>query len=371
MLSILVTNNHLKNYGGSETFTYALVEALIKYGHKVEYFTFEKGLTSQKIETNLKVPFFSNKAYDIVFANHNSCISFLRKIIPPKTTIVQTCHGVFPDLEQPSPLANFHVSISEEVQNHLQTLGYTSEIILNGINTQRFINKTPPNQKLKSVLSLCQSEDANKAIQQACTLNNIQFNSLNKFTNGIWNVEDEINKVDLVIGLGRSAYEAMTCGRAVVIYDNRPYSESFADGYLTQGILNEVIKNNCSGRTYKKKYTFQELSNEFSKYNPKDGNKLRLFAEKFLNIDIQTKKYLEYALQKSKPKAKNNSYKYYYLKNLQFLITLPYFILKIPFWYKSIKKRPLNIQNYRHILTTAFDFRLNKKEIKNYIDKLH
>ena len=52
---ILVANNYLNNFGGSETFTYTLIEELLKRGFEVEYFTFEKGLFSDKIEKDLAV----------------------------------------------------------------------------------------------------------------------------------------------------------------------------------------------------------------------------------------------------------------------------------------------------------------------------
>ena len=167
MLSILVTNNHLKTFGGSETFTFSIIEELCKLGHSLEYFTFQRGLTSKKIEDELNVTFYSKKKYDIIFANHTSCIEVLRRSVSPRTKIIQTCHGIFPEMEQPSKLANNHISISKEVQNHLLKLNFKSTIILNGININRFNSKKPINKELKSVLSLCQSEQANSEIKKS------------------------------------------------------------------------------------------------------------------------------------------------------------------------------------------------------------
>ena len=83
MLNILVTNNHLKHYGGSETFTYAFIEELCKRGYNVEYCTLIKGAVSDKIEQDLGVNYLSKKKFDVVFANHVSCIEVLRKKISP------------------------------------------------------------------------------------------------------------------------------------------------------------------------------------------------------------------------------------------------------------------------------------------------
>src|SRR5690606_19581330 len=109
---ILIATNHLESVGGSELYTYDLIKALSELaGIEVEYFTFDKGLISDKIEGELKIPFMSKKKYDLIFANHNTTVRELFSRAP----IIQICHGVLPELEQPSPLADFHVSISEEV----------------------------------------------------------------------------------------------------------------------------------------------------------------------------------------------------------------------------------------------------------------
>ena len=205
--------------------------------------------------------FLTKKKYDLILANHNSCIKYLRKILPSYNIIIQTCHGIYPKLEQPTWLANGHISISKEVQEHLKNKGYNSNIIFNGINTKRFEPKNKINKVLKKVLSLCQSEKANNEIQKACKQMNIEFHKLNKFKNPIWDVEKKINDVDLVVGIGRSAYEAMSCGRPVVIYDNRPYSKSYADGYVTPDIIQQYLIHNMSGRSFKKSLSVDNLKN--------------------------------------------------------------------------------------------------------------
>lgn len=289
--NILVANNHLNFVGGSETFTYTVIENLIKKGYNVQYFTFVKGDFSARMEKELNVSFMSKSSYDLILANHHTCVKALYK----KGYTIQTCHGVFPDLEQPSVFANYHVSISKEVQNHLLLKGFSSCLIMNGIDLNKFNIKNPINVNLTSVLSLCQSESANEVIKEACDSMGILFSSLNKLENPIWDVADEINKSDLIVGLGRSAYEAMACGRPVVIYDNRPYSESFADGYISD-VLPTSLLNNCSGRFYKKKFTSIDLIEEFKKYNFNDGPKLRKFTEDLLDIESVCDEYINLAL---------------------------------------------------------------------------
>ncbi|MFD2892892.1 glycosyltransferase [Flavobacterium chuncheonense] len=285
--SVLVANNHLDYFGGSETFTFALIEGLLAKGFDVEYFTFVKGNFSKLIEQKLNVGFMSKDSYDLVLANHNTCVRFLKD----KGLVVQTCHGIYPDLEQPSIFADFHVAISQEVANYLAVKGFPSAIIMNGINTDRFYSKKALNDNLKSVLSLCHSESANSFLKDVCDELKVDFLCIEKFENRTWEIEDLINKSDMVVGLGRSAYEAMACGRPVIIYDQRPYAESFADGYVVDKLANSLV-NNCSGRFYKMKMTKEMMVKEFKKYKKTDGEVLRNFIVDNLSMSASVDKYL-------------------------------------------------------------------------------
>ncbi|MEL0643540.1 UDP-glycosyltransferase [Olleya sp. Ti.3.14] len=289
--TILVANNHLEGIGGTETFTFTLIEALLKKHYVVEYFTFKKGEASNKIEKNLGVNFMSKSKYDLILANHNTCVNYLSR----KGIIIQTCHGIFPKLEQPNKHADGHVGISEEVINHLTNKGFEARLIVNGINCDRFNIAQPINQNLTNVLSLSQSSVANLKIEAACKQLNLNFKKFNKYVNPIWNIEKDINQADLIVGLGRSAYDAMACGRTVLVYDEREYTKSYADGYLKPDMVDLCVKNNCSGRYFKKQFEVEDLVLELKKYNSNDGQKLRDIALENFNINYQVDKYLMYA----------------------------------------------------------------------------
>lgn len=288
-MKILIANNHLKQLGGSETFTYTIIEELVSRGIDVEYFTFKFGLVSDKIEQELGVSFKSKKKYDLILANHNTCVEELYKF----GYIIQTCHGIFPKLEQPSPKANAFVSISTEVQNHLATLGYPSVLIHNSINLKRFRGINPIKDKLATVLSLCHSEEANDFVEEACTELGLKFLKAYKFGEAIWNIEEKINDADLVVGLGRSAYEAMACGRPVVVYDNRPYFESCGDGYV-KDILGFSLRCNCSGRYTKRAFLIDDFIEELQNYKAEDSHYFVKFAERELDVKKNVTTYLKF-----------------------------------------------------------------------------
>ncbi|PKD21130.1 hypothetical protein APR41_11995 [Salegentibacter salinarum] len=300
--NILVATNQLNKIGGSETFAFSLIEELKKREFVVEYFTFLKGAVSQQIEEKLGVQFMSRKKYDLILANHQTCIELLFT----RGYIIQICHGIFPYLEQPSKYADFHIAISQEVQDHLKKKNFKSRKIYNGIDCERFKPEKKIKPKLTTILSLCQSNSANAIIKEICREHNLSLLVINKFETQVWEVEKAINKSDLVIGLGRSIYEAMASGRPVVIYDHRPYSKSFGDGYLDANNIKESIKNNCSGRRFKFQFSKGDLVTEIFKYDLKTGDFLRNFALKNLNITSMVDEYLEIFLAEQE---KNRGFK--------------------------------------------------------------
>lgn len=162
---ILVATNHLETVGGSEMYTYDLIKSLhLRSDCDVEYFTFEKGEVSEKIE-ELGVSFMEEENYDLILANHVPVVEHLYTMGP----IVQICHGIAPALEQPSAYADFHVAISEEVNLHLKSKNVSdSTVILNGLDLEQKRIEIPVGRRLRKVLSLCQSESANKIIEEIC-----------------------------------------------------------------------------------------------------------------------------------------------------------------------------------------------------------
>ena len=289
-MNILVANNHLDTFGGTEKFTYALIEELsVRERLHVEYFTLRKGEVSDKIENVLSVKFMSMDKYDLILANHNSTVE---RIWNRGGLVIQTIHGLFNFIEKPSVFADRFVSISEEISVELSKRDIPSIVINNGINFSN-IKRSPLNNQVKKLVSLSQSNIANNKIAIACKNLNIEFIRLDKFKDKVWNVYEVIKSADIAVGLGRSAYDAMACGRPVIVYDEREYNGSKADGYLPDNLFGS-IKNNCSGRYYNKKFEVEDIENEILKYKITDGDILYNFSREHLNIEISVDRYLDY-----------------------------------------------------------------------------
>ena len=292
-MKILVTNHWLKKLGGSETFTYTLAGKLKQLGHNVELFTNVHGHVANRIVVDFDIRTVSDpqtRQYDLILANHNTCV---KQLALHKSKIIQTCHGTVPKLEQPSTFANEYVSISAEVAEHIAALGYHSHIIRNGIDCDRFKPETNINKHIRTVLSLTHNDHLNAMLTQLFARHGIKLITLNKFKNPVWDVEKYINQADLVVSLGRGAYEAMACGRPVLVLDKRPYQSLLGDGLLTPDNIDQSSHYNCSGRALRLKDLPMMIEQTIANYNSEMQSWCRGYALKKLNMTVQINKYLD------------------------------------------------------------------------------
>lgn len=280
----------LDHIGGAELYTYDLLNELRKQeGVEVEFFAINQGRLAERVRHELGIPFMTKHQYDLILATHNATV----EAIHDRGPTVQICHGAILELEHPSIYADYHVGITREVCDSLSQKGYANKMVLNGLDLEHKQPIRQVNNELKVVLSLCQSEEANTLLANACSKLRVDFLHFNKHKNPAFHIEREINRADLVVGIGRSVYDAMACGRPCVVFDNRDYNGNLADGYLTPDLFDEFVQTNCSGRYRKRRLTEDDLIRELEKYNPDDGKKLREIAETKLNVKHTAQELLE------------------------------------------------------------------------------
>lgn len=280
---ILIATNHLDRLGGSETWTYTMAQEFLRRGWKVEVFTLQDGELSDRLPMVEK----PTGEYDLILINHNTCLEALQEVKGKK---IFTSHGIYPAIEQPKQGADRYVAISEEVQEHMKEQGFEAEIIRNGIDCERFKPKKKIGKKAKKVLCMCQGIDAQKMVKQACEEMGLKYSDTSE---RVWKVENKINDADIVFTLGRGAYEAMACGRAVIVYDSRPYSPfKTADGIVTRSNAKKLATHNFSGRTNKLEWLVGEIKREIRKYKPTMGDDNRKIALASFNVKKQVEKYI-------------------------------------------------------------------------------
>ena len=296
-MRILIGNDSLGDVGGSETHAYTLATELKRQGHDVFALaaSYSDGIVSNYLRKN-NIPCIYGQhfgSYDLILINHTSTAQAISNC---KGKRVQTCHGVYPPLEQPYPGMDWYVSISEEVQSHLRARGYESAIIRNAVDCERFKPKKDLPEKLSRVLSLAHSDHANSIIKKACSIANVEYIELckNKRSNNRWDMENVINEADLVVSLGRGVFESAACGRNVVVFDHRGYTglPAIGDGFITTDNIDHLLTCNCSGRATKQEFNAETLAAEFTKYTPQAGKQLRQYALENLNIEKQARCYL-------------------------------------------------------------------------------
>ncbi|WP_262249599.1 hypothetical protein [Parapedobacter soli] len=280
-MSVLVGIYSLDHVGGAETYTCDLIKQLRSRDEiEVEFFAIKQGRLCDYLRDDLGVPFMRKEKYDLILVTHNVTVEALYG----KGPIVQICHGAIMGLEFPSVYADFHVGISKEVCDSLERKGFDSVLVLNGLDLQQKRPERPLNPQLKKVLSLCQSEEANSLLRDVCRRLGVGFTAFNKHKNPTFHIEREINDADLVVGIGRSVYDAMACGRPCIVFDSRDYNGNKGDGYLHPHLFNVFVEANCSGRYRNRHFSEDELIVEFTKYRPGDGERLRAIAEEQLDV---------------------------------------------------------------------------------------
>lgn len=324
-MKILLATHQLEKTGGTETFTYAMATSLRRLGYDVEYYCVRRSAVSERIEA-LGVPFMSRKSYDLVILNHKS----VAERLCGKGVIIQTCHGVIPDIEQPSRYADLWVGVSDEVRMHVESLGFPAVTMWNGVDCERFKPSGELHDHLTTVLSLCQSEQAHEMVQTCCEHLNVAFIRADKSMDDVWSIEKLMNRVDMVVGVGRSLYDAMACGRAVVSFDVRNYNTQVSGyGYLSSYNITSAMTDNCVNRYAPNPLDVNSLEHEITKYNKEDGTFFRQFALEHLNVDCQVHRYIQlYEQFLSKEKEKpfyQRAMRYMRKKKQQFYVWQKYF----------------------------------------------
>jgi glycosyltransferase involved in cell wall biosynthesis len=266
-----------------------MAKELTRLGHVVHLFAGDN-----KYDLLPEYPVFDGGHYDLALVNHNVCLGALEGTdIDMK---IFTSHGIIPHLEQPWLGADRYVAVSEEVRDNLLKQGFPSTIIRNPIDLEMYRSERPTSEKLTNVLFMSNYQgEAREVIENACKGLNLRI--FGKDSQGgvqTQNVVEEMNWADVVIGLGRTAYEAMACERNVIVYDYNG-----ADGFVTPQSVLEFRKNNCSGRAYKVKYSAGDLKAILGLYDPSMGTKLREYVKENNNVQKVVQQYLALCNTKS------------------------------------------------------------------------
>lgn len=287
---ILITNHALNRYRGSEVYCFFLAKELAKT-HDVFVYTPEQGKVSERMKEFAVVLDKPEGEFDIILYNHNNTFSENFKA----KCAINSIHGIFPPLEKPLPGMDAYVAISGEIRDKYKELNPV--IIPNGINTEVFKPNGKKKRFVKKLLFLSNyKSDFSKLLRKVAYSLGMTFGRIGgKAGEDKFDIVDDLNSADIVVGLGRSALEAMSCGKKVIVADKRNYADLGMDGFLTRENVKQSAYNNFSGRAFRKEITFASVRNEVKKALKDNSEWERDYVLKNHDIKKIAEKYISLA----------------------------------------------------------------------------
>jgi len=108
-----------------------------------------------------------------------------------------------------------------------------------------------------------------------------------------YNIEKLMRRSDLVVATGRAVYEAMLCGRPVLVHNTGASGECLIQD---EPSFIRLAETNCSGRLLGKRFnTAAEIESELMGYNPSCGKSMRGWAKSRFDADMICSRMLEMA----------------------------------------------------------------------------
>jgi glycosyltransferase involved in cell wall biosynthesis len=274
----ILTSCYLLDLSGTPTYTVTLFKELVKRGHDVVVYSITSGMLAKELNV---VTDLSQMPWepDVILGQHNVCCVNMREKYP-SVPMIFSAHSTRYELEQPPQIeVQWYTAINEDVKKNLIAKGADEnkiDIVRDFVDIHRFKPINPLNESVKRILYISNFKKwkTYSRISEACRELGIEMKAVGATYGRCYKVEEEINKSDLVISIGRGIIESMSCGRPVISYDKK-----YGDGYLTEDVYMESRVRNFGDPTNPAicKYCFSTgtLIDEIKKYNPLDGEKNR------------------------------------------------------------------------------------------------
>ncbi len=334
-MKILIGTPHLK-LNGIGTYVDSLTKELELRGHDVEIITHQIGQIGIKLRKNIvNQKSTIQKKYDLilVFSNRNC-----REVINNEVEgyLVFMVQGLY--FNNDIPLQKYLkridkvFSLSEssrdaiakpgaydfkgkfEINHSVNSLvrynsfsffnnasyNIESEVVHNPIDTSRYYIKNSL-RDIPRVLILCKNKSAATIVKNSCDELGYEsewqpspsYESFSKDKIFCLDIEEKINKFDIVVGIGRPILEAMSCGRNVIVFDKRFYYKVYpADGFIDMNNIDDASRFNFCGKEKLSNYSENNMIEELKKYDKSLKNKFRMFILDNHSIEASVNKII-------------------------------------------------------------------------------
>lgn len=290
-MRILIATHHLVHGAGTETYVRTLATALARREHEVTVYSPFAGAVADDIRRSgipvtddigsLRHEFFS-----VAHVHHNVIATQVRATLPD-VPIVWLRHGLIPELEQPPTFVpEVTLAIARERARALTAEGYEVSVVTNPIDTDFYAPGRPirPQPKTAVVITNHLSPFAWSTIEPACRTLDIEVRHVGLPDSPVADVREPIDQADIVFAVGRTALEAGSMARAVLIHDHHG-----CDGWLDRSNYDDAAEFAFSGHRSWRLPSAEELSQLISdEYSTEKGPEARevVFEHHALNVVV-------------------------------------------------------------------------------------
>ncbi len=258
---VLLGNNTLDTFAGSETWTYTLAVELQRRGFSVVAYSPLQGQIARRLEA-IGVECISSLAEadqpGVIICSHHDITGELHHRFP-RAPIIATVHGtlhqglrnheILPEHPVTDFKVNQYIAVSEEVEALLrQTYGIESVIVRNFFDLTRFKwspvlpNAVPRSIVLNDNYSTRHDEEI-RVIEQVAAHYGAELRFIGANFEESWEIEDVLRQADVVVGMGRSVLEGFCMGKVALVHGRWG-----TGGVLTQDTYDLLKQTNFSGR---------------------------------------------------------------------------------------------------------------------------
>ena len=275
-MHFLLANSAFHHVGGSETYLLTAAENLLRLGHEVRIFAHTAGDMAQ-IATRHGISVVDQLA-DLgepadVAITQDGAIAYEVASVWPQVPQLFVCHSSLFDYQQPPlvpEVATAVIALNDRVRRRLESLNTDLRIVrlTQPIDTQRFQPESAPASTPRRALILSNylAAEARQVLVETWEAAGLEVVQTGTPTVTTMVPETSIADADIVVAKGRSALEAMSCGKPTYVFDMLGN-----DGWITPQSYAEIEADGITGSSGEPGIDVRRLRADLANYDPQIG----------------------------------------------------------------------------------------------------